>query len=210
MWVPSIDFASKFWCCVCCQIHTQFEVLVSDQLLVPDQSATGNNSRFNRIQTFERSSRPTSDFLCCLAEVMCPFRVTIVGAGLTGSLTACRLKRIFKDEVSITLVEKSRGAGGRMSTNRFSSSKNRPNNLTCDLGAQYVSATPQYYEKHKRYVLSNSFVTLVFIGLTWLRSTEQRSLHQELVPLKIIQLKHPTRGQDAECGTHKFNNKTIG
>ena len=76
---------------------------------------------------------------------MSPFRVTIIGAGLTGSITACRLKRIFKENVAITILEKSRGAGGRMSTNR---SPNNPN-LTCDLGAQYISATPEYMEKHK-------------------------------------------------------------
>lgn len=76
---------------------------------------------------------------------MCPYRITIVGAGLTGSLTACRLKKLFKDEIAITLLEKSRGAGGRMSTNRCSENPL----LTCDLGAQYISASKQNYEKHK-------------------------------------------------------------
>ena len=80
---------------------------------------------------------------------MAPFRVTIVGAGLTGSLTASRLKKVFKDDVEITVLEKSRGAGGRMSTSRC------PENpkLTCDLGAQYISPTPEYAEKHKEYYL---------------------------------------------------------
>ena len=78
---------------------------------------------------------------------MSPYRVAIVGAGLTGSLTACRLKKTFKDDIAVTLVEKSRGAGGRMSTSR---STNNPN-LTCDLGAQYISATPEYAVKHKEY-----------------------------------------------------------
>lgn len=76
---------------------------------------------------------------------MPPRRVTIVGAGLTGSLTAFRLKKALKDDISITIIEKSRGAGGRMSTSRSANNAK----LTCDLGAQYISATPEYEKKHK-------------------------------------------------------------
>lgn len=82
---------------------------------------------------------------------MSPHRVTIVGSGLTGALTAYRLKKTLQEDVAVTILEKSRGAGGRMSTSR---SANDPH-LTCDLGAQYISATPEYEEKHKEYVFSS-------------------------------------------------------
>eukprot|EP00794_Sanderia_malayensis_P012281 gene12281-13546_t len=78
---------------------------------------------------------------------MGPYRVTIIGAGLTGALTACRLKRAFKDRILITLLEKSRGAGGRMSTNRCEGNPM----LTTDLGAQYISTSEHCYEKYKSF-----------------------------------------------------------
>jgi renalase len=63
-------------------------------------------------------------------------RLLVVGAGLSGSLTAAILKRssvLF----NITVWDKARGAGGRMSTHRD------PNNpgLSVDMGAQYISKT---------------------------------------------------------------------
>jgi len=74
-----------------------------------------------------------------------PGRVLIVGAGLTGSLTACLLRRKFQN-LDITIWEKSRGVGGRMTTAR---SHGDP---TCraDTGAQYISATPSYFTSHER------------------------------------------------------------
>uniref|UniRef100_A0A8B9J7W6 Renalase, FAD-dependent amine oxidase n=1 Tax=Astyanax mexicanus TaxID=7994 RepID=A0A8B9J7W6_ASTMX len=72
-------------------------------------------------------------------------RVLIVGAGLTGSLCACLLRRELADRVQIVVWEKSRGAGGRMSTSRS------PSNMSCtaDLGAQYITSTPYYSKIHK-------------------------------------------------------------
>ncbi|KAM9462421.1 renalase isoform 1-T1 [Clarias gariepinus] len=74
-------------------------------------------------------------------------RVLIVGAGLTGSLCACLLRRGMADRVQIVLWDKARGAGGRMSTSRS------PSNLLCtvDLGAQYITATPYYSKIHKSF-----------------------------------------------------------
>lgn len=71
-------------------------------------------------------------------------RVLIVGAGLTGSLCACLLRRELPSKVNIVVWDKSRGAGGRMSTSR---SPNDPS-CTVDLGAQYISATPYYARIH--------------------------------------------------------------
>lgn len=77
-----------------------------------------------------------------------PHRLLIVGAGLTGTITASLLRRKFpKHLLDISIWEKSRGAGGRMNTYR------RPTNptATVDLGAQYISATSDYYARsHER------------------------------------------------------------
>lgn len=75
-----------------------------------------------------------------------PHRVLIVGAGLTGALTAALLRRKFKQQIDITIWEKSRGAGGRMSTSR----NNADARAMADIGAQYISATPQYTKSHAR------------------------------------------------------------
>ncbi|KAJ8264388.1 hypothetical protein GJAV_G00148580 [Gymnothorax javanicus] len=74
-------------------------------------------------------------------------RVLVVGAGLTGSLCACLLRREMSNKVKIVVWDKSRGAGGRMSTSRS------PGNASCtaDLGAQYISATPFYARKHQSF-----------------------------------------------------------
>lgn len=78
-----------------------------------------------------------------------PHRLLIVGAGLTGSATAYLLRKMFaKDILSITVWEKSRGAGGRMNTYR-----SEINSLaTVDLGAQYISvSSADYAQSHERY-----------------------------------------------------------
>ncbi|KAM6951436.1 renalase isoform 2-T2 [Aplochiton taeniatus] len=71
-------------------------------------------------------------------------RVLIVGAGLTGSVCACLLRREMQNKVKVVVWDKSRGAGGRMSTSRS------PADSSCiaDLGAQYISATPHYARIH--------------------------------------------------------------
>lgn len=85
-------------------------------------------------------------------EMAVPHRLLIVGAGLTGSVSAALLRRKFpKELLDITVWEKSRGAGGRMNTNRFPGDSKGLSSV--DLGAQYISATSEYYLKsHDRYV----------------------------------------------------------
>ncbi|KAI7797181.1 putative renalase, partial [Triplophysa rosa] len=74
-------------------------------------------------------------------------RVLIVGAGLTGGICACLLRRELPNTFNIVVWDKSRGAGGRMSTSRS------PSNPKCtvDLGAQYISATPYYARIHSSF-----------------------------------------------------------
>lgn len=71
-------------------------------------------------------------------------RVLIVGAGLTGSLCACLLRRELQNKVHIVVWDKAKGSGGRMSTSR------PPDSLShsADLGAQYITATAAYAQSH--------------------------------------------------------------
>ncbi|KAM9336315.1 renalase isoform 1-T1 [Symphorus nematophorus] len=71
-------------------------------------------------------------------------RVLIVGAGLTGSLCACLLRRELQNKVHIEVWDKARGAGGRMSTSRPPD----PSSHSADLGAQYITATAAYARSH--------------------------------------------------------------
>ncbi|XP_054622955.1 renalase [Dunckerocampus dactyliophorus] len=72
-------------------------------------------------------------------------RVLIVGAGLTGSLCACLLRREMNNKVHIVVWDKSRGSGGRMCTSRSSDSLSH----SADIGAQYITATHEYAQSHK-------------------------------------------------------------
>ncbi|XP_069609620.1 renalase isoform X2 [Ranitomeya imitator] len=74
-------------------------------------------------------------------------RILIVGAGLTGSLCAYLLRRELANKLQLVIWDKARGAGGRMSTSRS------PSNPNCivDLGAQYITVTPDYAQKHKNF-----------------------------------------------------------
>ncbi|XP_078422081.1 renalase isoform X1 [Cetorhinus maximus] len=74
-------------------------------------------------------------------------RVLIVGAGLTGSLSASLLRRELSNKLQIVVWDKARGAGGRMSTSRSP----HDSNCMADLGAQYITVTPYYAEKHQSF-----------------------------------------------------------
>ncbi|XP_037782200.1 renalase-like isoform X1 [Penaeus monodon] len=73
-------------------------------------------------------------------------RVLLVGGGLTSALTGAILRRELP-HVELVLWDKSRGAGGRMATSRSPHDKE----CTVDLGAQYISATPEYAKLHTTY-----------------------------------------------------------
>ena len=57
--------------------------------------------------------------------------VLIVGAGFTGSVLSKTL-RVTAPELTLTVWEKSRGAGGRQATKR-------DGEHSCDIGAQYLT-----------------------------------------------------------------------
>ena len=68
--------------------------------------------------------------------------LVVVGGGLTSGVTSALLS---DGSLNVSIWDKARGCGGRMSTSRS------PSNPSCtaDLGAQYITATPQYLSDHK-------------------------------------------------------------
>jgi len=78
-------------------------------------------------------------------------KILLVGSGITSSLVASLLHQKAqilgheRNSVEISIWDKARGTGGRMSTSRSP----LHNKCTADLGAQYISCTPQYTESHK-------------------------------------------------------------
>ena len=71
---------------------------------------------------------------------------SVIGGGITSAVSASLLsKQSCSKNVKLSVWDKARGAGGRMSTSRS------PGNPQCitDLGAQYISAKPEYKESHK-------------------------------------------------------------
>ena len=74
----------------------------------------------------------------------------VIGGGITGAATAAfASEKIALKNVQVTIWDKARGAGGRMSTSR--SPKNPK--CTADLGAQYISVTSDYGTKHKYVII---------------------------------------------------------
>jgi len=71
--------------------------------------------------------------------------VLVVGSGMTGAATAAFLRQALPENTNISIWDKARGAGGRMSTSR---SPEDPLN-TVDLGAQYITLTKDYQDKRK-------------------------------------------------------------
>jgi len=66
----------------------------------------------------------------------------VVGGGLTSAVATHLLSQQGQHEVAVW--DKARGAGGRMSTSRGPMGEQ----ATVDLGAQYVSATEDYWKSH--------------------------------------------------------------
>lgn len=64
-------------------------------------------------------------------------KIAIIGAGLSGAVLA---NKLTNDGLNVTVIEKSRGRGGRMSTKRLAWSN-------CDMGAQYFTARDARTEK---------------------------------------------------------------
>ncbi|BFZ02679.1 hypothetical protein BsWGS_05718 [Bradybaena similaris] len=72
-------------------------------------------------------------------------KLLIVGAGITGAASAALLKQQIPQNMSISLWDKGRGAGGRMSTKKCEENAS----ITADLGAQYITLTKEYSSKRQ-------------------------------------------------------------
>uniref|UniRef100_A0A8D8TJF1 Renalase n=1 Tax=Cacopsylla melanoneura TaxID=428564 RepID=A0A8D8TJF1_9HEMI len=73
-------------------------------------------------------------------------KVLIVGSGITSALTGYLLRqKLLTDLVHITIWDKARGAGGRMTTSR----SNAVPNCKVDLGLQYITTTPDLLKEHE-------------------------------------------------------------
>ncbi|KAJ1529723.1 hypothetical protein ONE63_006476 [Megalurothrips usitatus] len=72
-------------------------------------------------------------------------KVLLVGSGITAAVTGAFLRKQASDRISLTIWDKARGAGGRMSTSRSSGDAE----CTADLGAQYITVLPENFESSK-------------------------------------------------------------
>ncbi|KAK7112130.1 hypothetical protein V1264_011631 [Littorina saxatilis] len=76
-------------------------------------------------------------------------KVLVVGSGMTGCAAAAMLRQRLPADTDITIWDKARGAGGRMSTSRSSTGPSAGKS-TVDLGAQYITLTSQYQQKRQQ------------------------------------------------------------
>ena len=72
-------------------------------------------------------------------------KVLVIGGGITSAVSTSILSEKLGKNVQITVWDKARGAGGRMSTSR---SPGNPD-CTADLGAQYISTKPEVFKGHE-------------------------------------------------------------
>jgi len=72
-------------------------------------------------------------------------RVLVVGGGLTSAVTSCLLREELQSACQLTVWDKARGAGGRLSTSRGPAGCG-----SVDLGAQYVTVSPDCSQRHQR------------------------------------------------------------
>ncbi len=71
--------------------------------------------------------------------------VSVVGGGITSAASTAFLTEKLGGRAEISVWDKARGLGGRMSTSRSNSNKE----CTADLGAQYISLRPEFEQSHK-------------------------------------------------------------
>lgn len=72
-------------------------------------------------------------------------KVLVVGSGITAAVTGALLRKQANEKISLTIWDKARGAGGRMSTSRSSGDAD----CKADLGAQYITVSPENFDKHR-------------------------------------------------------------
>ena len=95
-----------------------------------------NNSNNQTFSPFLSSSFSSSSFVETKNNNMIRKKILIIGTGISGATTASLLKAASKQCCfDITIFDKGRGAGGRMTTSR----SNKDERMHLDLGAQYIT-----------------------------------------------------------------------
>ncbi len=80
--------------------------------------------------------------------MLSPARIAVIGAGVSGLAFA---QQAVEHGATVTLFEKSRGTGGRVSTRRFE------DGATCDHGAQYFTARdPEFVRQVEQWIAAGS------------------------------------------------------
>ncbi|KAE8743769.1 hypothetical protein FOCC_FOCC009602 [Frankliniella occidentalis] len=90
-------------------------------------------------------------------------RVLLIGSGITAALTGALLRKQAADRITLTIWDKARGAGGRMSTSRSSGDSE----CLADLGAQYITVLPENFEKNREIygnLLENQIIEPLVLG----------------------------------------------
>ena len=83
-------------------------------------------------------------------SVLTMVKILVVGGGLTSAITTSLLAKSSKcANIELCVWDKARGCGGRMSTSRLTSKST--SNCLADLGAQYITATPEYARSHSNF-----------------------------------------------------------
>lgn len=132
-------------------------------------------------------------------------RVLVVGGGITAAVTTSLIKQIIGKE-NVTVWDKARGAGGRMSTSRS------PGNSKCqvDLGAQYVSATPSnqclHQEIYSELLSANVIHPLDTKGIHGFRFGDEGSKHYCLPDGMSSLVKYFFKSAEAEV---EFNKRIV-
>ena len=95
--------------------------------------------------------------------------VLIVGAGFTGSVL-CKVLRATAPELTLTVWEKSRGAGGRQATKR-------DGEHSCDIGTQYCThwKNDEFFKPYIKELKSTNVIHELKVGLMISEALQSRS-----------------------------------
>ena len=129
-------------------------------------------------------------------------KVLVIGGGITSAVSTSILSEKLGKNVQITVWDKARGAGGRMSTSR---SPGNPD-CTADLGAQYISTKPGVFKRHEgiyQDLISNKLIRK-FDGLVENEHHSEGVIHYVATEGTASIVKHffNKSGVDVKFGNH--------
>ena len=144
-------------------------------------------------------------------------KILVVGGGLTSAVTTSLLSKSSQlmSTLELSVWDKARGCGGRMSTSRMPTNSN----CTADLGAQYITATPDYARRHSPFydeLKSNGLLTplkLLIEGqkanctgtIDYICPLGSSSIVKHFFWQASVQVKFNTKVSKLECADTKWN-----